>query len=248
MDNVRWVGSPNFTPGRSGVTHITLHIMAGFLAGTDRVFSDPGSQTSSNYGIGRDGTVHQYVSEDDTSWADGNAYSNAASISIEHEGGIPEAECTTACMDASAQLMADIARRQGWTILVHDGTRGNVWLHREVPGSTHPTCPDLAPNGLNVDYVVSRANQILQNNTQEEDMMSLKDDTINYGGGQYSAAYAIEDLGNKLTAIGSAQDIARAVLYYSDSGRIEDTPLYELRAINHNLEKVSEQLEQLLKK
>ena len=31
-----WIGSPNYTPGRQqGVRYITLHIMAGYLAGTD---------------------------------------------------------------------------------------------------------------------------------------------------------------------------------------------------------------------
>lgn len=189
MDNVRWVGSPNFTPGRSGVTHITLHIMAGFLAGTDRVFSDPGSQTSATYGIGRDGAIHQYVSEDDTAWSDGNAYSNASTISIEHEGGIPEAVCTDECMDASARLIADIARRQGWTSLIHDGTKGNIWLHREVPGSTHTTCPDLAPNGLDVDRVIDKANQYLGGQSPQPqigaDIMAIVYGSDNFKGLKY---------------------------------------------------------------
>lgn len=248
MDGIQWIGSPNYTPGRSGVTHITLHIMAGGLGGTDATFQNTELATSATYGIGADGSIHQYVHEEDTPWSDGNAYSNASTISIEHEGGLDGFPCTRQCMDASARLIADIARRYGWAQLIHDGTNGNIWLHREVPGSTHTTCPDLAPNGLNVGYVINQANALLGNNKQEDDMMSLKEDTINYGGGQYSAAYAIEDIGNKLAAIGNADNIANAVLYHSDTGRIEDTPLYELRAINHNLEKVSEQLEQLLKK
>ncbi|RYQ16992.1 hypothetical protein [Bifidobacterium pseudolongum] len=34
--NATWIGTPNYEPGRRGqkVDHITLHIMAGFLAGT----------------------------------------------------------------------------------------------------------------------------------------------------------------------------------------------------------------------
>lgn len=165
--NSLWVRSPNYTPGRGGqpIDHITLHIMAGFLAGTDATFKNPTAGVSSTYGIGADGTIHQYVSENDTAWADGNTISNQTGISIEHEGGIPQAQCTQKCMDASAQLCADIARRMGWKKLVHDGTRGNVYLHREVYGSTHTTCPDLAPNGLDVNYVINKANQILANNT-----------------------------------------------------------------------------------
>lgn len=162
-----WIGTPNYTTGRGGqrVDHITLHIMAGYLAGTDATFQDASRGTSATYGIGADGTIHQYVRESDTPWSDSDFLSNQTGISIEHEGGIPQAACTRACMDASARLCADIARRYGWTRLWHNGIDGNVYLHREIPGSTHTTCPDLAPNGLDVDYVIRKANEILSGGT-----------------------------------------------------------------------------------
>lgn len=158
-----WIGSPNYEPGRRGqqVDHITLHIMAGYLAGTDSTFRNPAVKTSATYGIGADGTIHQYVHEADTPWSDGDWLANATGISIEHEGGLPQAKCTRACMDASAALCADIARRHGWTRLVHDGLDGNIYLHREIPGTDHTTCPDLAPNGLDWRYVIDKANKIL---------------------------------------------------------------------------------------
>lgn len=176
MDGVKWIGSPNHYNGRNGyaVTHITLHIMVGHLAGTDSVFLNPGSQASAHYGIGANGTVHQYVSEDDGSYSDANFASNNSTISIEHEGGMAGVPCTQACMDASARLCADIARRHGWTHLWHDGLNGNIWLHREVPGTDHYGCPDNTINGLNVDYVINKANQILGGNEN----MALTDDDI----------------------------------------------------------------------
>ena len=161
-----WIGSPNYTAGRGGhiIDHITLHIMAGTLAGTDGHFANPASQVSATYGIGANGEIHQYVSESNTAWSDGNSISNATGISIEHQGGLAGIPCTRACMDASAQLCADIARRMGWKKLVHiDSDAGNIYLHREVYGSTHTTCPDLAPNGLDVNYVINKANEILGN-------------------------------------------------------------------------------------
>lgn len=179
-----WVGTPNYTPGRGGqrIDHITLHIMAGYLAGTDTQFqitSPPEARASATYGIGRDGTVHQYARETDTPWSDGDWLSNATGISIEHEGGLPQAQCTRACMDASAELCADIARRHGWQKLVHDGLKGNIYLHREIPGTDHTTCPDLAPNGLDWRYVVNKANQILgytgNNNGEEPEVVTDKD-------------------------------------------------------------------------
>lgn len=163
MNGITWIGSPNHYNGRNGytITHITLHIMVGHLAGTDNTFKHPGG-ASAHYGIGADGTIHQYVSENDGSWSDANYASNNSTISIEHEGGMNGIPCTKACMDASAQLCADIAQRQGWTHLQHNGLTGNIWLHREIPGTDHAGCPDLAPNGLDIQYVINKANQILE--------------------------------------------------------------------------------------
>ena len=164
MNGIAWIGSPNHYNGRNGyhVDHITLHIMVGRLTGTDSVFQSSGSAASAHYGVGGDGTIHQYVDESNGSWSDANYASNNSTISIEHEGGMAGIPCTQACMDASAALCADIARRYGWDHLWHDRLNGNIWLHREVPGTDHAGCPDLAPNGLDVNYVINKANEILQ--------------------------------------------------------------------------------------
>nr|DAX13490.1 MAG TPA: N-acetylmuramoyl-L-alanine amidase [Caudoviricetes sp.] len=164
MNGIAWIGSPNHYNGRNGyhVDHITLHIMVGRLTGTDSVFQSSGSAASAHYGIDGNGTIHQYVNESNGSWSDANYTSNNSTISIEHEGGMAGIPCTQACMDASAALCADIARRYGWDHLWHDRLNGNIWLHREVPGTDHAGCPDLAPNGLDVNYVINKANEILQ--------------------------------------------------------------------------------------
>lgn len=165
MNGITWKGSPNHYHGRNGynITHITLHIMVGHLTGTDSTFQHPGN-ASAHYGIGADGTIHQYVSENDGSWSDANYHSNNSTISIEHEGGMAGVPCTQACMDASARLCADIARRYGWTHLWHDRLNGNIWLHREIPGTDHYGCPDKTINGLNVEYVINKANELLGGN------------------------------------------------------------------------------------
>lgn len=180
MDNITWIGSPNHYNGRNGhaITHITLHIMVGHLAGTDSIFKQPGG-ASAHYGIGADGTIHQYVSEDNGSWSDANHTSNNSTISIEHEGGMDGIPCTRACMDSSARLCADIARRHGWTHLWHDKLNGNIWLHREIPGTDHAGCPDLAPNGLDVNYVINKANQQLQgDNMTAEDVWNFNQNGV----------------------------------------------------------------------
>lgn len=179
MDGIIWKGSPNHYTGRNGygVTHITLHIMVGYLAGTDATFANSDSQSSAHYGIGSTGEIHQYVSERDGSYSDANHMSNCSTISIEHEGGMSDgAVCTQACIDASARLCADIARRYGWKKLWHDGLKGNVWLHREIPGTDHAACPDLAPNGLPYQQVIDKANNLLEGKEMaltDEDIMKI---------------------------------------------------------------------------
>lgn len=179
MDGIIWKGSPNHYTGRQGygVTHITLHIMVGYLAGTDSTFANSASQASAHYGIGSSGEIHQYVSERDGSYSDANYMSNNSTISIEHEGGMSDgAVCTQACIDASARLCADIARRYGWRKLWHDGLKGNVWLHREIPGTDHAACPDLAPNGLPFQQVIDKANNLLEGQEMaltDEDIMKI---------------------------------------------------------------------------
>ncbi|PLS31626.1 N-acetylmuramoyl-L-alanine amidase [Bifidobacterium margollesii] len=166
MVQALWRGSPNHYAGRRGyrVTHITLHIMCGWLWGTDSCFTQASFRAASHYGVGGDGTILQWVSEADGSWADANAASDCSGVTIEHEGGLAHIPVTDREIEASAQLCADIAKRYGWSRLWHDetgGRRGNVWLHREVPGTDHADCPDLAPNGLPVRKVIDRANRIL---------------------------------------------------------------------------------------
>ena len=181
MDGVKWIGSPNHYNGRNGyaVTHITLHIMVGHLAGTDSVFLNPGSQASAHYGIGADGAIHQYVSENDGSYSDANSASNNSTISIEHEGGMAGVPCTQACMDASARLCADIARRHGWTHLWHDGLNGNIWLHREIPGTDHYGCPDRCVNALPVNRIINRANELLRGDDMSaEDVWNFKQNGV----------------------------------------------------------------------
>lgn len=181
MDGVKWIGSPNHYNGRNGyaVTHITLHIMVGHLAGTDSVFLNPGSQASAHYGIGANGAIHQYVSENDGSYSDANFASNNSTISIEHEGGMAGVPCTQACMDASARLCADIARRHGWTHLWHDGLNGNIWLHREIPGTDHYGCPDRCVNALPVDRIINRANELLRGDDMSaEDVWNFKQNGV----------------------------------------------------------------------
>ena len=111
-----WVGSPHHESGRRGrhLSGIVCHIMEGSLAGCDSWFNNPASGVSAHYGIGKDGTIHQYVRDEDTAWANGKpnhpdlsigwlndllsrgGNPNHVTISIENEGftgdEMPEAQ------------------------------------------------------------------------------------------------------------------------------------------------------------
>lgn len=158
----KWIGSPNYnyrTPRPAGEKprHITLHWMSGTLGGTDSHFQNPGTiqstgrgdGTASNYGIGKS-EIHQYVREQDYQQADGHTESNRYGVSIEHEGGpnIPVAQST---LDLSAQLCADIAKRNGWKSL--------VWLVNVFPHK-HWVATQC-PGTLDVSYIITKANEIL---------------------------------------------------------------------------------------
>lgn len=169
---IRWVGSPNYSPGRDGHnpdwsagdpnTWIVMHTMVGSMASTIAAFSSPARQASSTYGVGLDGSIVQFVRESDAPWTNGtyadNPGSNLDSITIEHEdGGDFNGPRTPALYEASAQLLADIHRRRGIP-LIHRAASGGVLGHRECgPNGIATGCPD----GLDVARIIARANEIL---------------------------------------------------------------------------------------
>lgn len=163
-----WFGSPNYgyraaAPG--GPDHITDHWMAGTLVGTDEHFQNPGTiidgrgtGTSSTYGIGRDAdgsvVVHQYVKEGEYVHSDGDAASNASTISIEHEGGYVRDGVLVGVdeeiLAKSAELHADIAARNGWGELA---VMGNVFPHKHYVATE-------CPGTLDLERIVAAANRI----------------------------------------------------------------------------------------
>lgn len=63
----------NHFNGREGLlpVAIVIHTMGGTLSATDSWFANPNSQVSAHFGIGLDGTIHQYVQLSDGAWANG---------------------------------------------------------------------------------------------------------------------------------------------------------------------------------
>jgi hypothetical protein len=165
----QWHGSPNHYNGRYGyhIDHITLHIIVGDSQGALSTFDNPNSQASSNYVIGSTGSTFCCVDENNGAWADGSFESNCSTISIEHAGGMGGYPNTDACVRASAELCADIAKRMGWDKLEHGV---NVFLHRDIPPYLHPNCPDICPNPLRWQEIINQANIILNSGGVTKEM------------------------------------------------------------------------------
>lgn len=155
--------SPNFS-SRDGnkVQFICVHIMDGTIAGTDYWFSEPSSQVSSQYGVGLNGEVHQYVSEDNMAWANGivnqptaqvihdnvGKNPNKISISIENEGDdlahAPESQLVIL-----AELIHSLCMKYSLPI-----DRYHIVGHQEIDGVKKVNCP--SPDRSIMDSLVKR--------------------------------------------------------------------------------------------
>lgn len=156
--NLAQVPSPNFWQGRGNQSPIgiVVHIMAGTLAGTAAWFRNEASQVSAHYGVGKTGTIYQFVQEKDTAWANGTIHHpswkllkdidvnpNCYTISIENEGfdlsNAPEAQ-----KEALAELIFEICNR--WNI-PYD--RDHIVGHYEIDSIRKPDCPAVDKKVLN---------------------------------------------------------------------------------------------------
>ena len=112
----------NYTKGRSGrsIEAITIHHMAGVLTAEQcgRIFQAKGRYGSSHYGVGYDGSIANYVDEEDTAWTNSNWDSNCKSITIEVSDNDNSWYVNDTTLNALIKLVADIAKRRDLGTLV----------------------------------------------------------------------------------------------------------------------------------
>jgi|GEM_PF-3308915 len=131
--------SPNKTSPRNNIiTSITIHHMASNLSieSCGAGFANSSRQASSNYAIGSDGRVGQYVYEWDRSWCSANAANDNHSITIEVADDVIGDDngngwhSSTAAINSLVNLCADICRRNNISSLNYTGTgSGNLNKH-----------------------------------------------------------------------------------------------------------------------
>jgi len=156
-----WIGAAaeNFRKGRHGLEPkaIVIHIIVGPLESAGLTFRDPRSSVSAHYGVGKSGSVHQFVQETDTAFhagivvrptwklIDPAVHPNFYTVGVEHEGQ-PQDAWPDEQYHASAALVREIAGR--WKIPLD---RDHIIMHREIRASK--TCPGSA----DIDRIIREA-------------------------------------------------------------------------------------------
>ncbi len=149
---------------------IVVHISAGSLTSMTNWFSTPNSQASAHYGVGKDGTVLQYVEEDKKAWHAGRVNNptfklykqginpNLYTIGIENEGQdlqyAPELQVETLC-----KLIKDICLRYSIPM-----DRDHIIGHFQIDAINRPYCP--SKDHTVMDKLVKRLNE-------KEDMVEI---------------------------------------------------------------------------
>jgi N-acetylmuramoyl-L-alanine amidase-like protein len=132
----------NYQMGGCAPRYLVLHIMQGTLTGTDSWFRNPAAQVSAHFGVGKDGTLIQWVDTGDTAWHAANA--NSVAIGVEHEGNAGDSL-------SPAQIAAD-AKLYAWAhehhaipmALTSDPVHGSGLAWHGMGGVSwgdHPDCP-----------------------------------------------------------------------------------------------------------
>lgn len=147
----------NYTKGRSGrnIEAITIHHMAGRLTAEQcgRIFQAKGRYGSSHYGVGYDGSIANYVDEEDTAWTNSNWDSNCKSVTIETSDNDNSWYVNDTTLNSLIKLVADIAKRNNLGTLVPSK---NLTWHSMF---TNTSCPgDYLRSKM--QYIADEANKI----------------------------------------------------------------------------------------
>lgn len=170
--------SPNCTSPRTHVIDtISIHCMAGdaTIESCGNSFASSSREASSNYGIGSDGRIGQYVDEANRSWCTSSASNDHRAITIEvaNNGGSDEGwpisdEAYAALLD----LLTDVCKRNGikqllWKAdktLIGQVDQQNMTVHRWF---ANKACPG--------DYLYNKHSEIaaeVNKRLSEEDTMT----------------------------------------------------------------------------
>lgn len=126
MSNSTLVSYTKWSPNHSGTRNhsiniITIHMVVGqcSVEALGDIFAPTSRQASSNYGIGYDGRIGQYVDEANRSWCSSSSWNDNRAITIEtaSDTTYPYA-VKDAAYESLINLCADICKRNGKSKMV----------------------------------------------------------------------------------------------------------------------------------
>lgn len=152
------------TPNKSSrygapIQYIVLHHMASTsFGGVLNSWQTGAKEGSANYAISNEGEIVGVVPESLRSWSLSSATWDAKSITfeIENEAAGGSWPVSSAAHEATAKVVADLVRRYGIPL-----DRNRVLGHREVYTRHGASYATACPGGLNMDWIVARAAQLL---------------------------------------------------------------------------------------
>jgi hypothetical protein len=141
------------------IKSITIHHMAGILTAKQCVdyWNNNNRETSSHYGIGKDGKIGQYVSENHTAWTNGNRTSNRTSITIETSNSTmaPDWKVSDKVLESLITLIHDVAVRNNLLPLI----KGKSLTWHSMVSDVFTECPGPYLTSK-IDYIIERVNSM----------------------------------------------------------------------------------------
>ena len=159
-----FVESPNKSSPRNHIIDtITIHCMAGNLSveSCGSLFAKSSRKASSNYGIGSDGRIACYVSEEDRSWCSSNKDNDNRAITIEvaNDGGDDTGwHVSNKAYKSLISLLVDICRRNNIDKLVWSDKKDDRVNHKN--GCNMTVHRDFANKSCPGDYLMSLHSKI----------------------------------------------------------------------------------------
>lgn len=188
MSNSSLVNYKLLSPNHSGIRKhaidtVSIHCMAGNLTVEQcgRLFANPNTQASSNYGIGSDGRIALYVEEKNRSWCTSSAANDNRAITIEvaNTVGYEPYPVSDAAYNSLIRLLADICKRNGipelrWQAdpsLIGQVSKQNMTVHRWFANKSCPGTWLYQRHG----QIAADVNKLLTEDEDVERWKTIKD-------------------------------------------------------------------------
>ncbi|MFC4223579.1 peptidoglycan recognition protein family protein [Lysinibacter cavernae] len=143
--------------GGHQIKYFQLHHMASTDGpGVVRMMTSGAREVSANYAVYSDGTAVCVVDEDLRAWTSGTGVQDSEAITFEIANDNTAGwSVSPASHEKVAMIIADAAKRYGIPI-----TRDRIYGHNEMTAKFGTSYATACPGGLNIDWIVNRANQI----------------------------------------------------------------------------------------